>query len=151
MSEKKILDVTCGGRSIWFDKHHPSAVYMDKREEHATSIWKSSDGLSEQVLNIEPDIVGDFTAIPFPDETFRLVVFDPPHLLHGGSTGWIIKKYGKLDENWPQMLHDGFRECMRVLKPDGLFLYVVPGPGHLWELKKILQTERLSAYDPKYQ
>lgn len=32
-------------------------------------------------------------------------------------------KYGKLDENWPKMLHDGFRECMRVLKPDGVLIF----------------------------
>ena len=33
MSEKKILDVTCGMRSIWFDKHHPAALYCDRRRE----------------------------------------------------------------------------------------------------------------------
>lgn len=31
--DKKILDVTCGSRSIWFDKNHPAAVYCDKRKE----------------------------------------------------------------------------------------------------------------------
>lgn len=25
--------------------------------------------------------------------------------------------------NWPQMLHDGFHECMRVLKPDGVLIF----------------------------
>ena len=33
------------------------------------------------------------------------------------------KKYGKLGEDWPQMLRDGFRECMRVLKPDGVLIF----------------------------
>lgn len=33
MQKKKILDVTCGSRTIWFNKHHPAAVYCDKRQE----------------------------------------------------------------------------------------------------------------------
>ena len=32
-------------------------------------------------------------------------------------------------------------EFARVLKPGGHFLYVVPGPKHLWELKSILYDE----------
>lgn len=30
---KKILDVTCGSRTIWFNKKHPAAVYADRRKE----------------------------------------------------------------------------------------------------------------------
>jgi len=40
--EKKILDVTCGARSIWFDKHHPAAVYCDKRREQYHHLWKNA-------------------------------------------------------------------------------------------------------------
>ena len=120
MSEKKILDATCGSRSIWFNKHHPAAVYMDKRQEFETRIWKSGDGLSERTLTVDPDIVADFTDIPFPDETFEHVVFDPPHIQQAGETAWIIKKYGKLNDDWPEMLRDGFMECMRVLRTNGV-------------------------------
>ena len=123
LTNKHILDVTCGSRSIWFDKKHPAAVYTDKRQEFDTKIWKSGDGLSERTLTVDPDIIADFTDLPFDDNSFELVVFDPPHLMRGGDTGWIIKKYGRLDENWQQMLHDGFIECMRVLRPYGVLVF----------------------------
>ena len=54
---------------------------------------------------------------------FSLVVFDPPHLRRVGENSWMRKKYGQLGENWREMLHDGFRECMRVLKPDGVLIF----------------------------
>ena len=108
---KKILDATCGARSIWFNKEHPAAIYCDKREERFQNLWKNAGNCT---LDIAPDIVCDFTDLPFPDDSFYLVVFDPPHL-----TG----AKGKLDENWPQMLHDGFWECMRVLKENGVLVF----------------------------
>lgn len=121
--DKKILDATCGSRSIWFNKNHPAAVYMDKRQEIDSRIWKSRDGLSERTLTVDPDVIADFTNIPFDDNTFSLVIFDPPHLLRVSETAWLAKKYGRLDETWPRMLHDGFAECMRVLKPDGVLIF----------------------------
>ena len=33
MEDKKILDVTCGMRGIWFNKNHPNAIYCDRRKE----------------------------------------------------------------------------------------------------------------------
>lgn len=120
LMEKKILDVTCGARSIWFNKHHPAAVYCDKRREQYHNLWKNAGNCT---LDINPDVVCDFTDLPFPDNSFPLVVFDPPHLTGAKETAWLVKKYGKLDENWPKMLHDGFRECMRVLKPDGVLIF----------------------------
>lgn len=122
-NEKKILDMTCGMRSIWFNKNHPNAVFCDKRCEEHTSIWKSGDGLSERFCTVNPDVVCDFTNLPFGDETFSLVVFDPPHLIKASETAWLVKKYGKLDEQWPQMLHDGFAEGMRVLKENGVLIF----------------------------
>lgn len=52
-----------------------------------------------------------------------MVVFDPPHLIRAKETAWLVKKYGKLDEDWPKMIHDGFAEGMRVLKPDGVLIF----------------------------
>ena len=121
--EKLILDATCGSRMIWFDKNNPLALYVDRREEHDTSIWKSENGLEERKLNIIPDVVADFTNLPFEDNTFYCVVFDPPHLLNVGDNSWLCKKYGKLDENWQSVIYDGFHECMRVLKPYGTLIF----------------------------
>ena len=121
--EKKILDATCGSRTIWFNKNHPAAIYCDKRQEHLTSIWKNTRGDSERTCFVDPDVICDFTNMPFKDNTFSLVVWDPPHLKNVGETSWTFKKYGRLDDTWPQMLHDGFKECMRVLKPDGVLIF----------------------------
>lgn len=131
--EKKILDVTCGSRSIWFNKTHPAAIYCDKREESFSGLWKDSGC----TVTISPDVVCDFTDLPFEDNSFSLVVWDPPHLKSAGSTSWMYKKYGCLDENWPLMLHDGFAECMRVLKPDGVLVFkwaeVQIPAGEVWK------------------
>lgn len=123
LRKKKILDVTCGSRSIWFEKNNPYAIYCDKRKETYYNVWKSGGGVSGRECVIDPDIVCDFTNLPFPDNWFSLVVFDPPHLIRAKETAWLVKKYSKLDENWPQMIHDGFAECMRVLKPDGVLIF----------------------------
>lgn len=120
---KHILDATCGSRTIWFQKECHEAIYMDCREEHDTAIWKSTKNDSVRKLDVEPDVVADFTNMPFEDNTFDLVVFDPPHLVNVGETAWLKKKYGKLTGDWPKMIHDGFWECMRVLKPYGTLVF----------------------------
>lgn len=52
-----------------------------------------------------------------------MVVFDPPHLKTLGETSWMAKKYGKLPKDWQSLIHDGFTECMRVLKPNGTLVF----------------------------
>ena len=75
--EKKILDVTCGTRSIWFNKHHPAAVYCDRRSE-SFELAFGREGTNIRKCHVHPDVVCDFTDLPFPDNSFSLVVFDPP-------------------------------------------------------------------------
>lgn len=120
VTEKKILDVTCGARTMWFNKSNPSALFCDKRMEKHSHLWKNAENCT---LEISPDVVCDFTQLPFDDNSFPLVVFDPPHLTGAKETAWLVKKYGKLDESWPNMLREGFSECMRVLKPDGVLIF----------------------------
>lgn len=123
--DKLILDATCGGRSIWFNKHHHAAVYCDAHPREAEKTWKSSAkcGTSTRTFVCAPDVVADFRALPFDDETFYLVVFDPPHIMNAPDSSWMKARYGALDEDWREMLRDGVRECMRVLKPNGVLIF----------------------------
>lgn len=82
---KKILDACCGSRMCWFDKDNPDTVFMDCRSEEHTLC----DG---RRLEIRPDVVGDFRKMPFPDNSFYLVLFDPPHLNNLGESSWLAKK-----------------------------------------------------------
>lgn len=125
-TDKIILDPTCSVRSIWFDKHEPHTLYCDQRDVDRTLMWKWSEGDKQQVryYEVKPDVVCDFTALPFDDETFWHVVFDPPHLINLGASSYLIKKYGRLEkEKWRQTLHDGFAECWRVLKTHGTLIF----------------------------
>jgi len=132
---KAILDATAGSRMIWFDKHNPDVLYMDNRQLTTTLC----DG---RILNIHPDIIADFRNMPFKDNTFYLVVFDPPHLRVAGEKSWLAKKYGVLSENWRQDISQGFRECMRVLKPNGVLIFK-------WNEEQVKLSEVLSVLDAK--
>jgi SAM-dependent methyltransferase len=132
---KRILDATAGSRMIWFDKQNEDTLYMDNRQ--LTDIL--CDG---RTLNISPDIIADFREMPFPDESFYLVVFDPPHLRKAGENSWLAKKYGVLSDNWQEDLRQGFRECMRVLKPNGVLVFK-------WGEEQIRLSEVLKAIGQK--
>jgi hypothetical protein len=115
-SMKKILDPCCGSRMFWFDKNNPNAVFGDKRkEEHVLC-----DG---RTLNIAPDLILDFTALPFHNQSFKLVVFDPPHLHTAGAASYMAAKYGKLTNDWRADLSKGFDECFRVLETHGVLVF----------------------------
>lgn len=132
---KKILDVCCGPRMFWFDKTNEDTVYMDIRKLEDTLC----DG---RHISIKPDVIGDFRNIRFENETFNMVVFDPPHLIKVGDNSWLAKKYGKLSNTWPQDIKQGFDECMRVLKPNGTLIFK-------WNEEQIKLKEILNCIDYK--
>ncbi|MCG8709219.1 class I SAM-dependent methyltransferase [Brenneria sp. 4F2] len=112
-----ILDMCCGSRMFWHDKHDERAVFIDIRNEQHTLC----DGRS---LVINPDIIADFRSLPFTDESFPVVVFDPPHLERAGENGWMRKKYGALNpDTWRDDLRAGFSEAFRVLRPLGVLVF----------------------------
>ncbi len=114
--DRDILDPCCGGRMFWFDKENPDVLFGDIRDESHVLC----DG---RKFEIKPDSVLDFRQLPFDDNSFSLVVFDPPHLNKLGETSWMAKKYGVLGENWRDDIKRGFSECFRVLKKDSVLIF----------------------------
>lgn len=122
MAEKTILDVCCGSRMFWFDRDDDRVIFCDKRAERRTLKDSSVEG-GQRELVVSPNVKSDFTALPFPSNRFRLVVFDPPHFKSVGKQSWLRAKYGALDGEWRFMLRDGFLECFRVLVPGGTLIF----------------------------
>jgi len=121
---KRVLDPCSGSRMMWFDRGHREAVFGDRRSETLTVTDRShgrEDGT--RTLTVNPDMLMDFRAMPFEDGTFRLVAFDPPHLVRAGPRSWLAAKYGKLGQDWRDDLRAGFAECFRVLHPDGVLVF----------------------------
>ena len=149
---KPILDACCGGKMFYFDKNDPRVLFQDIREVETTLC----DG---RHFEVKPDVQADFTAMPYPDNHFRMVVFDPPHLLRNvgkskmadmyGSlnekaqpTGYQHIKYGALYSDWRDMLSRGFAECFRVLMPGGFLIFK-------WNETDIKVSEVLKLTDQK--
>ncbi|WP_394879056.1 SAM-dependent methyltransferase [Levilactobacillus brevis] len=120
-----ILDASCGSKMFWFDKENPQVTFMDKREaNYSLGTYPTKDGDKERLLTVSPDVVADFRSMPFDDNRFYMVVFDPPHLIYAGKDSWLAKKYGTLNrDTWQDDLRQGFAECMRVLKPNGTLIF----------------------------
>ena len=116
-----VIDVCCSTRSFWFNKNDSRAIFTDKRNEECPI--RPDKSHPARNLIVAPDVVADFTDLPFPNETFWHVVFDPPHATFG-QTSVMAKTYGTLfGTDWREMLRVGFAECFRVLKPNGTLIF----------------------------
>jgi len=127
-----VLDPACGGRMFYFNKDHPAVLFCDNRK-FSGDLWRGI-----RPFLVQPDMLCDVTSLPFPDESFWHVVFDPPHLTHAGESSWIGKKYGKLPKNWPMFIKAGFDECWRVLKTNGTLVFK-------WNTERITVSEIITA------
>lgn len=103
----RILDLSAGNRAVWFDKNHPLAIYLDKRE------------------SVKPTIVCDTTAIPKEvGDGFNLIVFDPPHKNCGPNSN-MSKSYG----------HHTTAEILRTIEGSGKEAHRVSAENALMALK----------------
>ena len=118
-----VLDACCGSRMFWFDKEDDRALFVDKRRETHPIDIGTPGTIGRSPIVVNPDMLADFTSLPFPDDTFALVVFDPPHIERTAAKGLLTKKYGHLTGDWRETLRQGFAECFRVLKPHGTLIF----------------------------
>jgi len=106
---KPILDATAGFRMMHYDKGNPEVLFMDQRAE------------------CEPDHLADFKNTGLPNESFYLIIWDPPHLLHKAKIANganMIRQFGSLEtETWQTDLKEGFKELWRLLKPNGSIMF----------------------------
>ena len=138
-----VLDVCCSGRMFWFYKKNPNVLYCDKRVVEKCSVGK---GRHARDFECQPDSIMDFRKLKFGDKSFKMVVFDPPHLKKAGPKRYMGKKYGLLDpKNWQEDIRAGFKECFRVLEEDGVLIFK-------WSEVEIKVSEllKLSPYRPMF-
>jgi ubiquinone/menaquinone biosynthesis C-methylase UbiE len=121
MTKKRVLDVCCGTKAFWFDKTDDRVMFHDKRNiEYKIKPDKSHP---QRTLVVKPDVVGDFTNLCFDDNSFKLVVFDPP-FIRFGENSVMAKTYGTLKNiDWKTMIKKGFDECFRVLENGGVLIF----------------------------
>lgn len=132
---KFILDATCGCRTIWFQKKQQNTLYIDQRKEERGFIKDRPN------FSVQPDIVMDFRNMSFEDKKFKLVVWDPPHLVNIGKTAQMRLRYGGLDRvTWKEDLSKGFKECWRVLEDYGILIFK-------WNERDIPLKEILSCFN----
>ena len=106
----------CGPKMFYFDKENANVLFGDIRcETHWTRQYKK--------LEIHPDMLIDARKLEFPDNSFYLVVLDPPHLFNCGKTSDMGKSYGVLEKEWHAGMKKIFDEAWRVLKPNGTLIF----------------------------
>jgi len=107
---QKILDATVNAGRFWTRSTRP-VVGMDIDARYG------------------PDIVADNRDMPCDDESFDVVVYDPPHIPNQGRDkskdfntrfGLILKSPAKSGYNFSHLYPPFVAEAYRVLKPEGL-------------------------------
>ena len=134
---KPILDPMCGARMFYFDKDNKNVLFCDIRNE---TYWTRQ----YKKVEVRPDIVMDAKKMNFPDNTFHLVILDPPHLINCGKTSDMAKSYGVLEKEWHAGMKAIFDEAWRVLKPYGTLIFKWADKDvSLAELLYVLEREPL--------
>ncbi|MCP4704078.1 MAG: class I SAM-dependent methyltransferase [candidate division Zixibacteria bacterium] len=105
-----ILDATVNTGRFWRGSQRP-VIGIDIEAKH------------------RPNIVTDNLHMPFPDEHFDVIVFDPPHIPNQGKDkskdfntrfGLVLKSSAKNNYNFSHLYPPFAQQAYRILKPEGI-------------------------------
>ena len=118
-----VLDVTAGNRRMWGKRwNNPHVIFLDKVPG----------------LRIQPDVVGVWEALPFPDDSFQLIVFDPNYYTRTGTPAplWYRIHHGdplERDGSWWGKPFNTYHEmCTTFVKAAREFRRVAPRMVMKW-------------------
>ena len=125
--EAIILDATAGNRTMWDKKEDPRILFIDVESD----------------LSVKPDLIIDCTSTGFPNNSFNIIFFDPPHSY--GRTkntgvhqtpnydiqkqrGWHTGAYYGFDKFSTKralivFMHKAQKEFYRIIKPNGVLWF----------------------------
>jgi len=120
------LDTTYG-RGSWWKKWSPTTLIANGTDP-----------------KYNPDITADFRSMPFPDESFSQITYDPPYVVKGGRRTSTMEdhqeRYGMVNAptnpvEGQRLVNDGLAESARLLARGGVLLvkaqdYVSSGRVH---------------------
>jgi len=132
----KILDVTVGAEKLyhrWHEKLGSDFVGIDSRRGDF-SVPKTGNSWAAIRIVIEPTVQADLCFLPFKNEVFSVIIFDPPHL-DVSLDSWLGKKWGGWTQHQTiETVRAANKEFQRVLRKDGvLILKVLPREFRLYE------------------
>lgn len=112
-----ILDLYNDSQPIDFDPCYNLGMFYKDNKVDAPRVKSDIKPLLPGVEKI------DVTALPFENE-FKCIIFDPPFLAGGGSSGKMAQRYGCFNrvEDLEHFYIDAFHSLQRALKRKGILI-----------------------------
>jgi len=126
-----ILDVCCGALTMyhnWHKKLGEDFVYIDIRQQEKRDYGKHNV-YKGAIPEVKPLIQADMKHLPFRDNIFDAIIFDPPHL-HEGAESFMGVKYGiwsrkemvttlrTVNDEFKRVLRDGGMLVLKIFAKD---------------------------------